>query len=225
MLVHVTHIDDSVSGRQSPFIYFWGITHDRSLYLLMEKYLECLRRQLETRPPPLDINELDQVCCLLMNHKWHRARVTQNKLSHAGTTEVFCIDSGETHAVPLAFLRKLDIPGTEVEHVRETPPLATKYILADMVAPRGPGSSSHWSEPAMMFLKVHVQDRTWKALSMGRHGGIQNLRLFYSEDVLLASMMIKQNLGVASSCLDGGLIPIANISPLPVTVNYYFFYI
>ena len=60
ILVHVTHIDDSVRGRQGPCIYFWGITHDRSLYLLMEKYLECLRRQLETRPPPLDINELDQ---------------------------------------------------------------------------------------------------------------------------------------------------------------------
>ena len=196
MLVHVTHIDDSVRGRQSPFIYFWGITHDRSPYLLMEKYLECLRRQLETRPPPLDINELDQVCCLLMNHKWHRARVTQNKLSHAGTTEVFCIDSGDTHAVPLAFLRTLDIPGTEVEHVKETPPLATKFLLADVVAPQDSGSHSHWSEPAIMFLKVNVQDRDWKAEPMGMFGEHQGVRLFDDNNQLLATHMIQQGLGV-----------------------------
>ena len=145
MLVHVTHIDDSVSGRQSPFIYFWGITHDRSLYLLMEKYLECIRHYLEARPPPLNLNLLDRVCCVLINHKWHRARVTQSKLSHAGTIEVICIDSGDTHAVTLAFVRTLDIPGTKAQHVRECPPLATKFILADIVAPPGRKSGSHWS--------------------------------------------------------------------------------
>lgn len=198
MLVHVTHIDDSVRGRQGPCVYFWGITHDRSLYLLMEKYLESIRHYLETRAPPLNLNVLDRVCCVLINHQWHRARVPEPKLSHAGTIDVICIDSGDTHTVPLAFVRTLDIPGTEAEHIREWPPLATKFILADMVAPRGPGSRSHWSEPAMMFLKVHVENRTWKAAPMGMYGEHQGVRLFDSHNQLLATIMIQQGLGVAA---------------------------
>uniref|UniRef100_A0A0P6EK20 Tudor domain-containing protein n=1 Tax=Daphnia magna TaxID=35525 RepID=A0A0P6EK20_9CRUS len=198
MLVHVTHIDDSPRGRQGPCVYFWGMTHDRSLYLLMEKYLESVRHYLETMPPPLNLNVLDQVCCVLINHQWHRARVPELKLSHAGTIEVFCIDSGDTHSVPLAFVRTLDIPGHEAEHIREWPPLASKFILADMVAPRGPGSRSQWSEPAMMFLKIHVENRTWKAAPMGMYGEHQGVRLFDSNNQLLATLMIQQGLGVAA---------------------------
>ncbi|KAI9557952.1 hypothetical protein GHT06_014704 [Daphnia sinensis] len=198
MLVHVTHIDDSPRGRQGPCVYFWGMTHDRSLYLLMEKYLEAVRHYLEIMSPPLNLNVLDQVCCVLINHQWHRARVPELKLSHAGTIEVFCIDSGDTHSVPLAFVRTLDIPGHEAEHIREWPPLASKFILADMVAPRGPGSRSQWSEPAMMFLKIHVENRTWKAAPMGMYGEHQGVRLFDSNNQLLATLMIQQGLGVAA---------------------------
>ncbi len=198
ILVHVTHIDDSVRGRQGPCVYFWGITHDRSLYLLMEKYLECIRHYLEARPPPLNLNLLDRVCCVLINHHWLRARVLQPKLSNDETIEVICIDYGDTHTVPLAFVRTLDIPGTEAEHVREWPPLATKFILADIVAPQGPGSRSHWSEPAMMFLKVHVENRNWKAEPVGQYGEHQGLRLFNSNNKLLATLMIQQELGVAA---------------------------
>jgi hypothetical protein len=124
--------------------------------------------------------------------------VPHPKLSNAGTIEVICIDSGDTHAVPLAFVRTLDIPGIEAEHVREWPPLATKFILADMVAPRGPGSHSHWSEPAMMFLKVHVENRDWKAEPMGMYGEHQGVRLFNSHNQLLVTLMIQQGLGVAA---------------------------
>ena len=46
--------------------YFWNTTHDRSLYLLTERYLESIRHYLETRPPPLNLNVLDQVCCVLI---------------------------------------------------------------------------------------------------------------------------------------------------------------
>ena len=99
-------------------------------------------------------------------------------MSHAGTIEVICIDPGDTRAVALAFVQTLDIPGTEAEHVREWPPLATKFILTDMVAPRGPASCSHWSETAMMFLKVHVENFTWKAAPMGMYDEHQGVRLF-----------------------------------------------
>jgi tudor domain-containing protein 1/4/6/7 len=199
MLVHVTHIDDSVRGRQGPCVYFWGITHDRSLYLLMEKYLECIRHYLEAKPPPpLNLNLLDRVCCVLINHQWHRARVPQPELSHEGTIDVICIDSGVIHAVPLALVRNLDFPGIEAKHVREWPPLATKYMLADVVAPKGRKSASHWSEPAMQFLKVHVENRDWKAEPMGMYGEYQVVRLLDGKNQLLATIMIQQGLGVAA---------------------------
>ena len=149
ILVHVTHIDDSIRGRQGPCVYFWGITHDRSVCLLMQNYIESIRHELENRPPPLNLNVLDQVCCVMINHQWYRARVPLPKLSQTGTLDVICIDSGDTFAVPLAYVRTLDIPASAAEHIREWPPLATKFILADMVAPRGPGTQTHWSEPAI----------------------------------------------------------------------------
>ena len=100
MLVHVTHIDDSIQGLQGPCVFFWDMAHDRSLYLLMEKYLESVRHYLEISTPLLHLKVLYQVCCMLINHQWHRARVPELNLSHDGTIEVFCIDYGNTHTVP-----------------------------------------------------------------------------------------------------------------------------
>ena len=54
-----------------------------------------------------------------------------------GLLQVIWIDPGDTRAVTLAFVQTLDIPGTEAEHVSEWPPLATKFILTDMVTSRG----------------------------------------------------------------------------------------
>ncbi|KAI9557906.1 hypothetical protein GHT06_014658 [Daphnia sinensis] len=201
MLVHVTHIDDSIRGRQGPCVYFWGMTHDRSLHLTMELYLESIRQSLETKLPPLNLSVLEnmQVCCVLINHRWQRARIPELKLSHSGTIEVFCIDSGDTHSVPLALVRTLDISGYEAENIRECPPLATKFILADVVAPCAPGTySRQWSELAIMYLKIHVENHTWKAVPMGMYGTHQGVRLFNSNNQLLATIMIQQSLGVAA---------------------------
>lgn len=197
MLVHVTHIDDSPRGRQGPCVYFWGITHDRSLYQLMLTYIENIRPMLESSPPPLHQGLLvEQICCALINHNWHRVKVTELKLSSSGTLEVFCIDTGATHLVPLAFIRTLDIPGPEADCVREWHPLASKFLLADVVAPRGPGTRSQWSEPAMMFLKLHVENQTWKAVLLGIYDGVQGVRLYNNSNKLLATSMINQGLGI-----------------------------
>lgn len=201
MLVQVTHIDDSIRGRQGPCVYFWGMTHDRSFYLTMELYLESIRQNLETKLPPLNLSALEnmQVCCVFINHRWQRARIPELKLSHSGTIEVFCIDSGDTHSVPLALVRTLDIPGYEAENIRQCPPLASKFILADVVAPCGPGAHSRqWSELAIMYLKIHVENHTWKAVPMGMYGTHQGVRLFNSNNQLLATIMIQQSLGIAA---------------------------
>jgi hypothetical protein len=123
--------------------------------------------------------------------------VPRPEVSHAGTIEVICIDSGHTHAVPLAFVRTLDIPGIEADHLRETPPLATKYMLADVVAPNG-RKSAYWSEPAMMFLKGKVENRDWKAEPMAMYEEYQVVRLFDVNNQLLVTLMIEQGLGVAA---------------------------
>jgi tudor domain-containing protein 1/4/6/7 len=196
MVVQVTNIEDSVHGRQSPYVYFWGTTDDR--ILMMNKYIESIRNSIENRPPPMDVKELSGVFCVLKFHEWRRAKVLQPILSHTGTLEVFLIDYGHSHTAPLVFLRTLDIPGTASEYVRKMPDLATKYLLA-VLAPQGCDSPYYWSEPAMMYLKLNVNDRPWKATSMGMCCGHQCLRLFtYANDHLLATLMIEQGLGVPS---------------------------
>lgn len=201
MLVHVTHIDDSIQGLQGPCVHFWGMTNDRSLYLTMELFLESIRQSLETKLPPLNLSVLEnmQFCCVLINHRWQRAQIPELKLSHAGTVEVFCIDSGETHSVPLALVRTLDFSGYEANNIKECPPLASKFILADVVAPCGPASHTRqWSKLAMMFLKIHVENHTWKAVPVGKYDTYQAVRLFDSNDQLFASTMIQQALGIAA---------------------------
>ena len=201
MLVHVTHIDDSVRGRQGPSVYFWGSTHDRSLYLTMELYLESIRQHLESKVPPLNLSDLNsnQIFCVLINHRWHRATIPELKLSQTGMLEVYCVDSGKTHTIPLIFLRTVDIPGYEAENIRDCPPLASKFILADVVAPFGLGTHTRqWSDLAMMFLKIRVENEIWKAVPMTMFGAHQGVRLFDSNNQLLASAMVQQGLGVAA---------------------------
>ncbi|EFX87066.1 hypothetical protein DAPPUDRAFT_312582 [Daphnia pulex] len=201
MLVNVTHIDDSVRGRQGPCVYFWGSTHDRSLYLTMELYLESIRQHLESKVPPMNLSELDsnEMFCVLINHRWHRVTVPELKLNRTGMLEVYCVDSGKTHTVPLIFLRTLDIPGYEAENIRDCPPLASKFILADAVAPFGLGTHTRqWSDLAMTFLKIHVENVIWKAIPMAMYGEHQGVRLFDSNNQLLASALVQQGLGVAA---------------------------
>jgi tudor domain-containing protein 1/4/6/7 len=196
MMLHVTHVDDSVRGRQEPCVYFWGVTHHLSL--LMKSYITATRKKLESRSPPLNVNELNiyQLYCVLVNKEWLRARVLQPELSPLGTVEVFCIDTGETHFTPLCFLRNVDITGMEADHIRKSPPVANKFILADMVKPRLP--DSQWTIPAMNFLKAHLKDQSWEAVPLSNYAGVQIVRLHDATNQLFVSRMIEQRLGVSS---------------------------
>lgn len=200
ILLHVTHVDDSVHGRQGPCVYFWGVTHDLSLTLLMETYIATIQKELHSRSPPLQVTELgnQKICCVLINKKWKRARVPEPKLSPLGTLQVFCIDTGETHSIPLSFLRTVDFAGIEADHIRQWPPLASKFILADVVGPRGPGSGSQWSISAMFFLKTHLENRTWKAVPLGNFAGHQGVRLFDSSNQLFVATMVQAEMCVPS---------------------------
>ena len=94
-------------------------------------------------------------------------------------------------------MRTLDIIQKEADQVRDWPPLATKCCIADVVAaPGSPGSHSCWSDETMMFLKVHAEDRSWKAVYVGLYEDKMCMRLFSSENKPLAMLMIEQDLGV-----------------------------
>ncbi|EFX87075.1 hypothetical protein DAPPUDRAFT_235975 [Daphnia pulex] len=181
-----------------------------------------MQNKLETRSPPLNVNELDnkQICCVLINKEWHRARVPESKLSPLGTLQVFCVDSGKTYSLPLSFVRTvMDLAGIEADHIRQWPPLATKFILADLVGPRGPGSGSQWSIPAMFFLKTHLENRTWKAVPLGIYAGHQGVRLFDSENKLFVASMIKVELGVPSQTYQDALTMSKVLNEQPTNIK------
>ncbi|EFX61956.1 hypothetical protein DAPPUDRAFT_337747 [Daphnia pulex] len=200
-LIYVTHIEDSME-LQGPCLYFWG-TLDNNLYLLMERFLETFRSFLERTYPPPSVNVLagNGICCVLIGHQWYRARVTSLILDDSGKLKVLCIDNGKTHSVPLSSVRTLGtaIPGSIAKHIRKWRPLSTKFILADVSAPIVPGCSNRqWSAAALTFLKRHVQNQTWKAALLGAYGEHLGVRLFDSNNQLLAKYLVDQKLGVAA---------------------------
>lgn len=200
-LIYVTHIEDSMQ-LQGPCLYFWG-TLDNNLYLLMERFLETFRSFLERTYPPPSVNVLagNGICCVLIGHQWYRARVPSLILDVSGKLEVVCIDNGKTHSVPLSSVRTLDtsIPGSIAENIRNWRPLSTKFILADVSAPVVPGCSNRqWSAAALTFLKKNVQSQTWKAALLGAYGEHLGVRLFDSNNQLLAKYLVDQKLGVAA---------------------------
>ncbi|XP_032782253.2 tudor domain-containing protein 1 isoform X2 [Daphnia magna] len=221
ILVHVTHVDDSIHDHQDPFIQFWGMTHDQSLYFLMKSYIASVQDKLKSRAPPLSIKELDnkQIYCVLINRQWHRAKVPKLKLSLSGTLEVFCIDFGDTHSVPLAFVRTVDFPGSEAEHIRNWPPLASKFNLADILAPYGNKSNAQLSLPAMFFVKTHMVNRTWKAVTVGAYDGHQCLRLFDFTNQLFVTTMIECGMAIASKTYNKALKMCKIINEHPANFN------
>jgi hypothetical protein len=146
--LYISHIDDSIPGRENSLITFWGRFYGNKSFSKMESFLKTIRPFLENRSPPINVEELCGVFCVLINNDWQRARLLKPlKLNHhTRTLQVFCIDYGDTHVVPLSFVRTLEIIEKEAEHVRHWPPLATKCCIADIVsAPGSPGSHSCWS--------------------------------------------------------------------------------
>ena len=196
MWVRVTHVDDSPKGRQGPSLHFWGASVERNASNLIDGYLEMIRKELESRPPPMHQNMLiDQVFCVLVNQKWHRAQLKQLKLSPIGTLEVYLMDTGATQQVPLAFIRMLDIPGREAELIREWSPIATRFILADIVAG---GPNNQWSDLAISVLKCIMENCTWKAVILGYHNDCKGVRLYDHNSQLLVTMLIQKGLGFAA---------------------------
>ena len=198
--VIVTHVDDSTRGRKVPCVYLWGKYVDNNTWIPMDECIENMRKILQHRAPPLHQNlQVGQICCVLINQQWHRARVKQHELDPDQKLKVQLVDSGASYCVPLASLRTLeDISGKMAEHIRERQPIAFKFVLADIVAPTElMDTNCQWSEKAISFLKSDVLNHNWTAIFLGTYKECQTLRLFYPlEHHLLATTMIRQGFGI-----------------------------
>lgn len=199
LFLYVTHFDKSIRGLKGPSLCFWGIPQDRNRFrVLIELFIETIRHSLDNRPPPLSLMGLDskQICCVFINNQWQRATIPNVKLSQHGTIDVFCIDIGSYHTVPLTIVRTLNFPGDEEENLRNWAPLATSFLLADIVAPLFE-TGCEWSDTTMMFLKMHIEKNFWKTTLIGKNEKYQSARLFGPNNQLLATVMIERKMGVA----------------------------
>lgn len=198
MNIFVTQVDDSDRGRRGPCLWFWGIACDNHNYFAMEKEIEAIRPMLENSPPPTHhATLLNQMCCAYVSKKWLRAKVTQLNLQQPGVVDVCCIDIGANHSVPLHFIRIVDFPGSHADKVRNCMPLATKFILAGIIAPQAIGRQTLWNEAAIAYLKMCMENRQWNAIQQGVYDGCQCVRLFDINNQCLATTIIKRGLAVA----------------------------
>lgn len=190
-------------------------------YQQMEICMEFLRPKLEASQAPLHLDELAKkiFCAQDAKHpsKWVRVMVTGSSLDKTSdVVQVICIDSGTPQVVHINDMRAANFPGAEAQNVREDPPLAVKYMLADLVTPVG-----GWSDEDIQFFKVHLitfhalyifqwsqilcsyfqeklESHTWKAQFLGILQGVQRVRL-YSEENEPFPACVEKNLGVGSS--------------------------
>ena len=196
MIVYVTHVDDSITGRQGPCLYFWG-QKNRSLYIQIENYLKSLAPILHSSSPLKNLCGLDeQKLCALIDGKWLRIKITEPLKFDAGCIEVFCLDLGEVKCINFGFIRSIPkVPGSKESEFgcdfKDVEPLADKFILADVIPSRG-----QWTESAMIFLKENVVNYFWKAVSLGVFSGYHGVRLYNQSQVLLATTMIERNFGL-----------------------------
>ena len=211
--VVVTHVDDSARGREGPYVYLWGKYVENNSCI--DECVENIRNILEHRPPPSLRNlQVGQICCVFVNQQWHRACIKQLEPDTDQKFKVQLVDSGASYCVPLSSLRTLDISGKVVKHIREYQPIAFKFVLADIVAPR----HGQWSEKAISFLKSEVLDQNWTANLLGYYKECQVVRLFHPcHHYPLATSMIQQEFGVPSATYQGALPPTQWIDHTPAS--------
>jgi hypothetical protein len=197
LFVHVTHVEDGLRGRQGPYLNLWG-QKDRSTFLHLEHMLNFLYPFLKAKAPPTDLHAIScPIIVVLINNTLVRGRLVETTPSPDGLVDVFCIDLGTVQSVPQAFIRTLDIYGYpanavgEVVFVAQCQPLAQKYILADIVSPH-----DLWPDSAVRNAKTVLENQTWKAYSLGSHGGVTEVRLYDSQNVPLAQTMIERGIGI-----------------------------
>ncbi len=194
VLLHVTFIEDSICDPQGLCVYFWGVEH--KMYLIMKNYIKSIQLSLEKKPPRLNAKKLDinqqDIYFVQVNSEWQRVKVSQPKQDLDGSLEVFCIDIGSRHVISdKKDLRTVEKTDSAADDIHQWPPLASRFVLADLVRPLR-DTGSHWSLRELAIFGAKMNNRTWTAVPLDFVNGYQSARLFDATNQplinLLASM-------------------------------------
>lgn len=186
--IYVTHVVEAIDCPEHPNhcnLVFWG-QRDRGIAAKLEAQItSCV---FGTAPIP-SLNDLkkEKIVCVLVNSSWLRATITDCSLDSNGLIEVFCIDYGLTQNIPLGFIRLLP---QNCQLLRNHEALASKYLLADVVIDKG----LRGKEPALLYLKMNVENRNVKAVALGIRDDFEGVRV-YVNDQLLAKLLVDSGLG------------------------------
>ena len=193
LFVHFTHVEDGLQARQGPYLNVWG-QKDRSTFLHMENALSLLSPFFLSKLPPVDLHAISgQIVLVVLNNVLVRGRLLDATPSPHGLVQVLCIDLGSVQLVPQAFIRTLDVVSSSPEAVlvAKCQPLAQKFILAEIVSPQ-----ELWPDNVIRYVKTVLENQSWKAYSLGNHGGAMEVRLYNSQNVPLAQTMIECGMGI-----------------------------
>ncbi|KAK4011675.1 hypothetical protein OUZ56_020794 [Daphnia magna] len=190
--VYVTHVVEVIDCQEKPNycnLIFWG-QKDRILATKMEEQIIACKFDSYPRPMMSDLRK-DKVFCALVNNGWLRATISDYTVDRNGELEVFCIDYGYTVMVPMACIKA--VPPTST-YISSCHPLATKFLLADVVIQKGPRGK----EPVLQYLKRNVENKNVKAVALGIHNDFEGVRV-YLNDQLLAKLLVEKYLGTSAT--------------------------
>jgi hypothetical protein len=181
----------------------------------LENALGILSQFLLSKPPPADLNALSgQTVLVVVNNALVRGRLLETTPSPRGLVQVFCIDSGSVQLVPQAFIRTLDVASVSPEAmlVAQCQPLAQKYMLADIVTPH-----ELWPDHVIHYAKAVLENKSWKAHTLGNHGAAIEVRLYDNQNFPLAQTMIQCGMGIPAP----NKVPTAETSGVSFPANYF----
>ncbi|XP_057380222.1 uncharacterized protein LOC130702570 isoform X2 [Daphnia carinata] len=190
--VYVTHVVEVIDCQEKPNycnLIFWG-QKDRILATKMEEQIIACKFDSCPRPMMSDLKK-EKVFCVPVNNGWLRATISDYAVDRNGELEVCCIDYGYTVMVPMACIKVVPASST---YIGSCHPLATKFLLADVVIQKGPRGK----EPVLQYLKRNVENKNVKAVALGIHNDFEGVRV-YLNDQLLAKLLVEKHLGTSAT--------------------------
>lgn len=206
--VYVTHVVDTIDCNDKPNfcnIIFWGQKpKDRSIAAKLEENIAACSFHSLPSPTLTDLKR-DKLYCVQVNNSWLRASVDQFVFDRIGMLEVFCVDYGSIQNVPLGFLRLIP---QNADFVRTCPPLASKFLLADVVIAKGPLGK----EPVRQYLMRQIANKTVQVLSLGQHEDFEGVRVYFNNQLVAKQLVDNQLVVSAATYLKALQDPLPNQS-------------
>lgn len=166
-------------------LILWGQKDRSCVANNLEKEIAKIAAILDASPPAtLAQLEVDPICCVRLDHTWCRAKPVSCSLDERGWLELNCIDIGKKHVTDLSSVRLLPVDSL---YLRNFSPLASKFLLADVVVKDSPKEK----EPTIRYLKCLLENRMVKAVTLGVHDGLEGIRVYLEDNLLLARVSNK----------------------------------